>query len=235
MIRNNKGAILVVTIVSMMILTIIGYVTLQMVSNQNVMDTYNQTKIRVDYAAEGIVEKARGYIDYYTNKHYVDEDHTVPIPGSDDAFWGDVGSGSSIGNGMLYSIMYGDLHGDDKWFVFKNTQDDASGVLSTENTLFDNSVYPNVFADVYCEIVDISTEGFTNINNTVDPTDNNAIIRSYRLVGIASATVSAANGSVIVSTATCYFYTKKLVLDDSSDANKKKIEITNHIRGWRKS
>lgn len=234
MIRNNKGAILVVTIVSMMILTIIGYVTLQMVSNQNVMDTYNQTKIRVDYAAEGIVEKARGYIDYYTNKHYVDEDHTASIPGSDDVFWGDVGRGSSIGNGMLYSIMYEDLHGDDKWFVFKNTQDDASGVLSTENTLFDNSVYPNVFADVYCEIVDISTEGFTNINNTVDPTDN-GIIRSYRLVGIASATVSAANGSVIVSTATCYFYTKKLVLDDSSDANKKKIEITNHIRGWRKS
>lgn len=230
MIKNNKGAILVVTIVSMMILTIIGYITLQMVSNQNVMDVYDQTKIRVDYAAEGIVEKARGYIDYYTHKYYVNEMTPMSIAGLEpDVFWGDVGRGSSAGDGMLFSIMHEDIHGDDKWFVFKNTFD--SDVLSTEDTLFDSSMYPNVFADVYCEIVDISTEGFTNINNTIDPSDN-GIIKSYRLVGIASATVSTAGGSVIVSTATCYFYTKKVT---HVNGDKKQLEITNHIRGWRKS
>ena len=48
-IKNNKGGILVITIVSMMILTIIGYVTLKMLSKQNVIDAYDQAKMKTDY------------------------------------------------------------------------------------------------------------------------------------------------------------------------------------------
>ncbi|MBR6297649.1 MAG: hypothetical protein IKR34_00220, partial [Candidatus Gastranaerophilales bacterium] len=73
MINNNKGAILLVTVVSMMILTIIGYITLQMVTSQGVTDTYEQARIRTEYAAEGIVERAKGYIKYIVEQNMLSE------------------------------------------------------------------------------------------------------------------------------------------------------------------
>ena len=227
MIRNNKGAILVVTIVSMMILTIIGYVTLQMVSNQNVMDTYNQTKIRVDYAAEGIVEMARGYIDFLVDKYKLPEAGPSGLEGTTTVFWGDYGDAGDPSHGKLSSIL--SRHGG-RWD--NPFQDNEGGDLDVqlETPLVDDSMYPKIYSSVYIEIVDDPMDGFSlDMHNS---SNGDWLRKAYRIVGIASATVSAANGSVIVSTATCYFYTEQINVGDDT---KKEIKITNHIRGWRKS
>ena len=221
MIKNNKGAILVVTIVSMMILTIIGYITLQMVSNQNVMDTYDQTKIRVDYAAEGIVNRARGYIDYVIDAKL--EQNPPTGAGLIDGFvYGDVGT-----NGYLYNMV----ESKGKWEMFnENTIDPdmaAYGFVDKHHP-FDNSMYPNVYARVYCEFVNASTDGFT-VNNTLQE-------QTYRIVGIASATVKAAGGSVIVSTVACYFNTMRVDISTTiGGVNGTYIEYRRQLRGWRKS
>ncbi len=225
MIKNNKGAILLITVVSMMILTIIGYITLQMVSSQGVMDTYAQTKVRVDYAAEAIVERARGYIDYYTRKYSAPETAPMSVPGGIKPLWGDVGRGGNAGNGMLFSIV----SDRGRWFMLEDTEDNE---VTYSPPLFDDTMYPNVSARVYCEAVTGEVDGFSNINDTPDADGN--MRKTYRIVGVASANVDTADGSLIVSTVTCYFYTKKRVIGTDDDfANK--VEITNHIRGWRKS
>ena len=228
MIKNNKGAILVVTIVSMMILTIIGYVTLQMVSNQNVMDTYYQTKIRVDYAAEGIVNRAMGHIDFITNKYRLGPLNAASVTGSSMTFYGDFGDANGPAQGKLFSIV----NHRGKWDVLVDKEDDE---FNDEPSVFDNSIYPPIHAKVYCEIVNEDIDGFVNINE--QPLGGiEHLIRSYKLVGIASATVNTAGGvSTIVSTATCYFYTDRELIPDATDPQKREIRITNFIRGWRKS
>ena len=216
MIKNNKGAILVVTIVSMMILTIIGYITLQMVSNQNVMDTYDQTKIRVDYAAEGIVERARGYIDYITL-----EKSTVTA-----SAMGDIG----VGRGYLSHEVESSL--DQKWFLLENAED-GNQIKGAE--VYDNSIYPNIFAgDIYCEPVLVETDGIVPINT--DDLTNRVFRRSYRIVVNAYATVNAAGGSNIVSTVACYFYAEHRITDvDNGGVTIEQHVTTYHILGWRKS
>lgn len=229
MINNNKGAILLITVVSMMILTIIGYITLQMVSSQGVMDTYDQTKIRVDYAAEGMVERARGYIEYLV----VQKSTPTPNPSS----YGDVGFS---GKGLLYSMVDGSA--DNKWFLLEN----AEGVDSVKRGhVFDNSMYPNIYAgDIYCELVTGEEDGFvfgTDVNSDqqlkskvfiLNPTEN-PNCQTYRIVAVASATVNVAGGTVIASTVTYYFNCRHYV-DKNADGT-----IENHITrrysmGWRK-
>lgn len=72
MIKNNKGTILVVAVTAMLVMIIIGFVCLQMYMNQSLLDTYDVTKKRLFYSAEGIIEILRGYI----NKSVPDDDIT---------------------------------------------------------------------------------------------------------------------------------------------------------------
>lgn len=222
MIKNNKGAILVVTIVSMMILTIIGYVTLQMVSNQNVMDTYYQTKIRVDYAAEGILERARGYIRFIIVRNSIDA-----VPGV--AAVGDVGAGRGFIDSVVGSAV------DNKWFLLEDAEE---GNQVRKGHIFDNTMHPPVFAgDIFCEQVNVDNDGITAINtdDTTDPTSG-VFIRTYRIVVNAFARVDAAGGSEINSTVSYYFQTEhRITRDDSSGVEIERHETTLHSLGWRKS
>lgn len=62
MIKKNNGAILIVTVISMFILTIIGFVSLEMFVSQNELVATDVAKVRTFYAADGVVEMLRGYI-----------------------------------------------------------------------------------------------------------------------------------------------------------------------------
>ena len=220
MIKNNKGAILVVTIVSMMILTIIGYVTLQMVSNQNVMDTYDQTKIRVDYAAEGIVERARGYIDYITMKK------STSTPASD----GDIGAAA---RGYLSSVV--DSSAGQKWLLLE-TAEDIDCVKKAHE--YDSSMYPHIRAgDIYCEHVDGTHDGIDCPNlETVLDDGTKVIVRSYRIIANAYAKVNVAGGSDITSTVAYYFCSKhKITSEDIEGITVEHHETSYHSLGWRKS
>jgi len=60
MIKNNKGAVIITTIVSMFILTIIGFVCIEMFIAQNMLVAADVAKIRTFYAADGVAEMLRG-------------------------------------------------------------------------------------------------------------------------------------------------------------------------------
>ncbi len=62
MIKNKKGSILVITVISMFILTIIGFICLEMFVSQNILIATDVAKIKTFYAADGVVEMLRGYI-----------------------------------------------------------------------------------------------------------------------------------------------------------------------------
>ncbi|MBQ3834667.1 MAG: pilus assembly PilX N-terminal domain-containing protein, partial [Elusimicrobia bacterium] len=188
--KNDKGAILVVTIVSMMVLTIIGYVVMQMFSMQNVLDTYDQTKIRVDLAAEGIVERARGYLTYIVkekeDRNYK-HDHLVSVG----KFIGD-NHGSNHKNGYLYEKLNGQSGAkkQKKWYLLKDDE-----LKLPENVAFDGRMYPPVFASVYCQFVEDTQSGISGSPGAGDG------VQLYKLVGVASATVNVAGGTLITSVA----------------------------------
>lgn len=60
MIKNNKGAVIIITIVSMFILTIIGFVCIEMFIAQNMLVAVDVAKTRTFYAADGVAEMLRG-------------------------------------------------------------------------------------------------------------------------------------------------------------------------------
>jgi hypothetical protein len=62
MIKRNNGAILLVVVISMFILTIIGFICIEMFAAQNILAMTDMAKIRTFYAADGVVEMMRGYI-----------------------------------------------------------------------------------------------------------------------------------------------------------------------------
>lgn len=222
MIKNNKGAILVITIVSMMILTIIGYITLQMVSSQGVMDTYEQTKVRVDYAAEGIVERAKGYIEFVVNRNLVTEAEADAIA---DSVFGDLGKDAA--SKVFGYLFYRVTQAGGSWDLFNSevVDDDlaAYGGRVSPNEPFDNA-FPRVFASVKCEFVPATENGIPVINNPPD-------VQIYKIVGTARAVVDTADGSEIASTVTCYFRTNRA----SNNVNGKTHYANNRtIIGWRK-
>lgn len=59
---KEKGSILPVTIVAMLIMTIVGLICVQMFMLQNIMNTVDQARTRTFYAAEGATEMLRGYV-----------------------------------------------------------------------------------------------------------------------------------------------------------------------------
>lgn len=202
-IKNDKGGILVITIVSMMILTIIGYVTLQMLSKQNTLDIYDQAKLKTDYYAEGIVEKARGYIDYVVerNMEFSPDD-------TNDYSFGDIGDNHA---GYLYTVVANSP--ESGWKLFNETAasqpaDDGDYGAVDPNIPVDDS-YPKVYASVYCKFVNEDEGGIehkTFVQNVEDD-------QTYKLVGVASTTLNVAGGSLVISTVTYYFRTHRDIQD----------------------
>lgn len=237
MINNNKGAILLVTIVSMMILTIIGYITLQMTASQGVADTYDQARMRVGYAAEGIVERARGYIEYIV------ANSTEPkSPGN--TRYGDVGDyppGSGFVNSRVRRAF--DTRSDGRWYLFdgvvdsKNHHYGVNGYYDLDHIAFDNSMYPEIHVTVWCQIATETIRGITSSGGDYSPRSfsgsgpgNNK--QTCKIVGVASATVNASGIGVIVSTVTYYFNTEHTVDNDEDGVE---FHDTNYLFvGWRK-
>lgn len=216
-IKNNKGGILVITIVSMMILTIIGYVTLKMLSKQNVIDAYDQAKMKTDYYAEGIVERARGYIDYVVEKNM------EPSPNGDDAY-GDLGD-KYAGHyaGYLYTAV--SKSPDNHWELFNETaasqptdsnyRVDAEYGAVNKHTPVDNS-YPRVYANVYCEFLEDYDDDGDVWPKKFDPAAGSEV-QTYKLVGVASTTIGVAGGTLVISTVTYYFETRRTASGSAAD------------------
>ena len=231
MINNNKGAILLVTIVSMMILTIIGYITLQMTASQGVTDTYDQARIRVGYAAEGIVERARGYIDYMR----VSKSTPVPNPAPASGEFGDIGYNPN-GSGILFSKVHEAPGG--RWFLFEGVTDaDAHyGVNGSVHDLFDSSIYPEIRTTVWCQIATETIKGIRSNGgdyspvNYPGPNPTHFKMQTFKIVGIASATVNASGIGVIVSTVTYYFN----MIHTVSSGDVKIHETRERFLAWRK-
>lgn len=85
MIKNNKGTILVVAVTAMVIMIIIGYVCLQMYMNQGILDTYDVTKKRLFYSAEGSIEMFKGYLIRHTDNER-EEYKDIGLPGGAKGF-----------------------------------------------------------------------------------------------------------------------------------------------------
>ncbi|MDD5021272.1 MAG: hypothetical protein PHR82_03925 [Endomicrobiaceae bacterium] len=98
MIKNNNGAILIVTVISMFILTIIGFISLEMFVAQNALVATDVAKVRTFYAADGIVEMMRGYINVTCPDHLTINYVDAAVPAS-----GDWVSGSSAVNAAVAS------------------------------------------------------------------------------------------------------------------------------------
>ena len=65
--NSNKGSILPVTVVAMLIMVALGLVCLQMFQAENIIQVQQQTKVRTFYAAEGAIEMFRGFIAYQSD------------------------------------------------------------------------------------------------------------------------------------------------------------------------
>lgn len=211
-IKNNKGGILVITIVSMLILTVIGYVTLKMLSKQNTMDAYDLAKIKTDYYAEGIVERARGYIDYVIEKNLTPPNDTV---------YGDLGDGTV---GYLFTVVSNAP--DNKWELFNETAASQPAAVqyrvdgeygAVDRTIPVDNSYPRVYANVYCTFVDSNTDGIEAKQFVqTDPTQQ---AQTYKLVGVASTTLGVAGGTLVISTVTYYFETRRVTSGGVSGAD----------------
>ena len=125
MIKNNKGTILVVAITAMIIMIIIGYVCLQMYMNQSIIDTYDATKKRLFYSAEGAIEIFRGYINI--NRSHIANDTAAG------------------GYGYLYSHAIVNNSGNGSGITSSNAWTPLpSGVLNP----FDATMHPSIIVTV---------------------------------------------------------------------------------------
>lgn len=234
MINNNKGAILLVTVVSMMILTIIGYITLQMVTSQGVTDTYEQARIRTEYAAEGIVERAKGYIKYIVEQNMLSEGEAVG------GVFGDFGYYPNASGFLFSKVREESEHNEHGWKIFEGVVDPINhhygfnGSFDLDHIAFEDSIYPVIHARVWCEFVKNKIKGADkgndlNIHMFSSTGDKK---QTYKLVGVAYTTVNAADVGVIVSTVTYYFNTERKP-DDSIDGKTKYTNDRTTII-WRK-
>lgn len=86
MILNNKGSLLPVAVASMLIIMVAGLATMKLFSMQNLVSVADQAKIRTYYAAEGVIEKTRYFIDH------IDLTNELLISATSGASWEDSSS-----------------------------------------------------------------------------------------------------------------------------------------------
>lgn len=215
MILDNKGAILPVTIVAMLIMLIIGLVCLQIFSSQNILDTYDQIKQRTFYSAEGSVEMVRGFIDYSVNAHLV---------GGSDNHEG--------GAGYLFSRTK-----NTNWYPLE-TVGDCTAFATTK--VFDGTMYPNINCRAYCARISTKDElkDLRNNKKVIFPgvTEDNVVSDrdhcAYKIVAIASSTHKTNLGTnLIVSTLTYYFCTEMV---NNGTVDNPIIEHKKYFVCWRR-
>ncbi len=184
---NKKGTILPVTIVSMTIMMTIGIICLQMFSAQNILNTYDQAKLRTFYSAEGAVEMMRGYIDY-------------AVAHNSNATYGD---NHESGKGFLnWKTKTG------KWEPLKSGAEHP--VLAN---YFDSTMHPKIKASAYCERLTAAEISSIAVEVPAVAAYNNYASGeqcAYKIVAIASTTHKTNLATqLIVSTVTYYFATKR--------------------------
>ncbi len=246
MFKNNKGTVLVVAVTAMMIMIIIGAVCLQIYTNQSLLDTYDQIRMRTFYSAEAGVEMMRGYINQKLADTWVSSGSTQ------------LGDKANSGRGFLYDVTktQGLLQGfmPKEWEPFK----DGSTVAYAKPLLkepFDGTMHPKVTVDVKLRrltILDqnniLNNEKIVFINDitlvplaagdifhtlTTDALDYHTY-RGYEIVSTATAEHKTTMGvNTISTTLRYYFYTREKVDTDPVTGN----QTFNHFIfwvGWRK-
>jgi len=156
---------------------IIGMVCLQMFTAQNILNTFDETKKRTLYAAEGMTEAFRGYV----------ESETAANLKADGDSWNST-------DGFLYMNVSAAPGG--KWSPFT--------MGTNYDTYMYPDIKASAYIE---EITSFAGEdNGTQIHSGLRPVAVNNHPQSvyYKIVGIASATV---NLQLIVSTVTYYFYT----------------------------
>lgn len=234
---NKKGAVLVVAITAMVIMIVIGAVCLQIYTNQSLMDSYDQIKMRTFYSAEGALEMMRGYIVRMT-------ENNLTNTGSErgDSMYG--------GRGFLASVTkYNNKTGKPTvWEPFK----DAAGSTKLLKGSFDGTMYPGIAAEVSVRRL-TSADKTTLINNKIRfkpaPAAENQIyavmssetqdinnFRGYEIYATAYTTHKTTMGSnVIRTTLRYYFFTERKSVTYGSGSTEYKV-FTNDIKwvGWRR-
>lgn len=76
MIINNKGSILPITVISMVIMLIMGLVSLRMFQLRNVLIAEDLLRLRLFYSAEGCVEIMRESIDILMKENTDSDDYS---------------------------------------------------------------------------------------------------------------------------------------------------------------
>lgn len=207
---NDKGTILPVTIVAMTIMMIIGIICLKIFSSQNILDTYDQAKIRTTYSAEGVVEVMRGYIQYAVNVNkdpmYGDNHHS----GRGYINWKtSAGNWTPLNNATEYPVLAADF--------------------------FDGTMYPGIKVSAYCSRLsaadfNLLSSEYPAVNATSYGNYNAGENCAYKIVAIASTTHKTNLATqLIVSTVTYYFATKRTVIPIINYINRQ-----NYFICWRK-
>jgi len=204
MIKNNKGTILVVAVTAMIVMIIIGFVCLQMYMNQSILDTYDVTKKRLFYSAEGIVEILRGYINITVPDSL--NDVTTPPPAAMGS-WGGFLYAKTLNSTAIWNIRTDSAAGDSKLAGLKQLLDP---------NIFDGTMHPGIkITELYVkrikdtsdtDIANLITTGclynppdgsnrlphFRDGRHNRNATDPAAIYRSYEIVVKAEATHNTA-------------------------------------------
>ena len=257
MLINKKGTVLVVAVTAMMIMLVIGLICLQIYTNQNILDTYDQVRMRTFYTAEGAIEMMKGYIENRT-AFYLD-----PIKGD---VMGNPADLTTINTnrGFLASVTpFVSPNNMKDWEPFKDgsTHSFATPLLK-EN--FDGTMYPGVSVRVYLHRLvntdedrivnqkkinfigyttpnnpstpktNINSSIFRNINSISSDDANSEVYRGYEIVAISSAThKTALSNNTITTTLRYYFYTVRtsVAVPGTSD-----FCFSNKIQwvGWRR-
>ncbi len=138
MLSNKKGTVLVIAVAAMMIMGIIGFICLQVYTNQNMLDTYDQIRKRTFYSAEGAVEMMRGYL-----QKKIDATTVNPMDG--DVYLYDKTNGKNwapftdtFEDYEIFKTVYGDVfHKEDGTLFLKKTE------------FFDRTIHPGIKVIVF--------------------------------------------------------------------------------------
>lgn len=241
MLRNKKGTVLVVAIVAIMIMIIIGMICLQMYANQNIIDTYDQARIRTFYTAEGAIEMMRGYI----NKKLAET--RDPVKGD-------------ISNFLVKVTPF--VTGTKKttdWYPFirKNPANYQVPVLVDSDNgnidiPFDGTMYPPIYVSVTLHrlykksssdsdknrissllLSDITPDKF--YASKADPAnayDDPDYSPAYEIVAIASTTHRTSLSSAVISTTLRYYFWTKYT--NTGTVDNPCIVYEKKFVGWRK-
>lgn len=211
MLRNTKGTVLVVAVVAMMIMLIIGLICLKIYTIQAILDTYDQSKMRVLYSAEGAIDMMRGYIDAKIAQNLNVDGDTM------DGGKGFLQSVTPVKTGTSGSNIQ-----TVNWDPFRDGTSVSYSVPLLKDA-FDGTMHPRIFVGVYIHRI---TKNNTSSEDSKAIQDKYNIVftedqycklpgpcvdSAYKIVAVASTThKTMLSSQVIVSTVTYFFTTHKV-------------------------